>query len=202
MASHSNQYVPVELDGTVQGAAALGDDLFEPYPAQARTRVDAGAFKAAMGRLAAGVVMVTTSVDGRPWGLTISACCSVAPDPPELLISLGRHTVSRNAIRRRKRFGVSLLSAEQEGIARFGAGAGAPKFIDEHCGPSEADIADAPMVRGALCHLVCDVTRIYPQPTHDIFVGQVAAVVLGEPGAASEPLLYFERGFSTLAPLS
>ena len=33
------------------------------------------AFRDAMGRLAAGVVIVTTTIDSRPWGLTVSACC-------------------------------------------------------------------------------------------------------------------------------
>jgi flavin reductase ActVB len=200
MSSHSGRYVPVELDGTVQGSATLHPlDVFERYPSQARTRVDAEAFKAAMCQLAAGVVMVTTAVDGRPWGLTISACCSLAPDPPELLISLGRHTMSRRAIRRHKRFGVSILSAEQLSIARQGAEAGAPKFIDEHCGPGESDLIDAPMVTGSLCHLVCEVTRVYPQPTHDIFIGQVSKVVLGDGDAAGGPLLYFGREFFSLA---
>ena len=47
-------------------------------------------FRAAMSRLAAGVVMVTCHVDDKPWGLTVSACCSVSMDPPLLPVSLGR----------------------------------------------------------------------------------------------------------------
>jgi flavin reductase ActVB len=184
----------------MQGSATLHDvEVFERYPAQARTRVDAAAFKEAMSKLAAGVVMVTTSVDGRPWGLTISACCSVAPEPPELLISLGRHTVSRGAIKRQQKFGVSVLSAAQQEIARFGAGVGAPKFIDDHCPPGDEDLTDAPMVKDCLCHFVCDLTRTYPQPTHDIFIGQVSKVVLGEADPPNEPLVYFDREFFELA---
>jgi flavin reductase (DIM6/NTAB) family NADH-FMN oxidoreductase RutF len=47
------------------------------------------AFREAMSLLAAAVVMVTTRIDGRPWSLTISSCCSVSVAPPMILISLG-----------------------------------------------------------------------------------------------------------------
>ena len=66
-------------------------------------------FREAMGRLAAGVVMVTCSVDGRPWGLTVTACCSVSIEPPLLLVSLGRESSTASAVRRTGSFGVSLL---------------------------------------------------------------------------------------------
>ncbi|MGH2970263.1 MAG: flavin reductase family protein, partial [Solirubrobacteraceae bacterium] len=61
---------------------------------QVLTGGEAAAFKAAMRVLAGGVVMVTTRVDGRPWGLTISSCCSLSAEPPQLLVSLGSQTVT------------------------------------------------------------------------------------------------------------
>jgi flavin reductase (DIM6/NTAB) family NADH-FMN oxidoreductase RutF len=59
----------------------------------------ADGFRAAMSRLAAGVVMVTCHVDGKPWGLTVSACCSVSMDPLLLLVSLGSKTASARSVR-------------------------------------------------------------------------------------------------------
>jgi flavin reductase ActVB len=68
----------------------------------------ADGFRAAMSRLAAGVVMVSCHVDEKPWGLTVSACCSVSMDPPLLLVSLGSETASARAIGETGRFGVAL----------------------------------------------------------------------------------------------
>ena len=38
-----------------------------------------------MRALAAGVVTLATRFGGEPWGLTISWCCSVSLEPPQLL---------------------------------------------------------------------------------------------------------------------
>jgi flavin reductase ActVB len=49
--------------------------------------------KSAIGRLAGGVPLVTSWLDGRPWGLTMSAFCSVSIEPPRVLASLTTKTV-------------------------------------------------------------------------------------------------------------
>ena len=68
-------------------------------------------FRQAMRKLPGGVVMVTTRVGGRPWGLTISSCCSMTAEPPQILISLesARPAVSRCW---RRCFGVGILGGE------------------------------------------------------------------------------------------
>ena len=88
--------------------------------AEAEADVAAG-FRDAMGQLATGVVMVTCYVDGRPWGLTVSACCSVSVSPPLLLVSLSKQTASAQAIADDGRFGVSILGEALIDVARFGS---------------------------------------------------------------------------------
>ena len=44
-------------------------------------------FRAAMSHVAAPVSIVTSVVDGVPWGTTVSAFASLSMDPPMLLIS-------------------------------------------------------------------------------------------------------------------
>src|SRR5258705_8825399 len=109
------------------------------------------AFREAMGHLAATVVMVTVELDGRPWGLTISACCSVSASPPMILISLGEQTATAKRIRERGRFGLSILAEHQIEAARAGAAPGVPKFVESFCAPSqlEARPTASPMIRGA-----------------------------------------------------
>ena len=90
-------------------------------------------FRTAMSQLAAGVVMVTCHVGGKPWGLTVSACCSVSMSPPLLLVSLGSATTSTRAIQDSGEFGVSLLGQSLIDVARFGSAPGQPKFVDGYC---------------------------------------------------------------------
>ena len=94
-------------------------------------------FRAAMSRLAAGVVMVTCHVGDKPWGLTVSACCSVSMDPPLLLVSLGGETASARAIGETGRFGVALLGDHLLDVARFGSLRGNAKFVEDYCRPEQ-----------------------------------------------------------------
>lgn len=169
--------------------------------------VDGDLFKAAMRVLPSGVFMVTTRVDGRPWGLTVSACCSVSADPPQLLISLGRHTISRERIAEDGGFGVSILHANHKPLAELGARPGDTKFIDgflEGSGPDDGFSEGAgpldvhsPVVAGALCHLDCEVAQSVEISTHTIFIGSVRRIV-GVERNEPRPLLYFDRRFHDL----
>ena len=122
-------------------------------------------FKMAMSRLAAGVVMVTCHVDGKPWGLTVSACCSVSMEPPLILVSLGSTTASAHAIAETGSFGVSLLGEELLGVAQFGAARGEPKFLDDFCRVGDHE-ATSPVVAGALSAIDCTVEQVVPAGDH------------------------------------
>jgi flavin reductase (DIM6/NTAB) family NADH-FMN oxidoreductase RutF len=153
------------------------------------------AFREAMSLLATGVVMVTTRVDGRPWGLTISACCSVSANPPMLLVSLGEQTVSAREIRAQGGFGVSILSQHQLEAAKAGAAAGVPKFVEGYCADEVEPAAGSPVIRGATAHLDCRVEREVAVADHVLFIGEVADVVLSPGGT---PLLYWARQYAEL----
>jgi flavin reductase ActVB len=157
----------------------------------------AEAFRRAMGQLAAGVVMVTTWLDGKAWGLTISSCCSVSLAPPTVLISLGANTASAASIAADGVFGVSLLGSRHQDAARAGATKGQPKFVDRFChSPGEQWTASSPALKGALAHLDCRASKSVEIADHTVFFGEVERVVLG-PG--DEPLLYYARGYAQLA---
>jgi flavin reductase (DIM6/NTAB) family NADH-FMN oxidoreductase RutF len=51
-------------------------------------------FKRVIARLTGGVLLVMSWLDGRLWGLTMSAFCSVSIAPPRVLASLTTKTVS------------------------------------------------------------------------------------------------------------
>ncbi|MCL6445301.1 MAG: flavin reductase family protein [Alicyclobacillus sp.] len=149
-------------------------------------------FKEAMGRLASGVSVVTTEVDGRPWGLTVSACCSISMAPPLILVSLATNTVSARAILEQGKFGVSILAEDQLDVGRAGSKAGAPKFFDEYVEQHEFSVYG---VENALAQICCTVYQSVVAGDHTIFLGNVESVKLGE---FRQPLLYFNRSFREL----
>ncbi len=154
-------------------------------------------FLEAMSRLAATVVMVTTWVEGKPWGLTISSCCSVSVEPPLLLVSLAAETTSAKSILDGQVFGVSILGERLVDTARFGAAKGAAKFVEEFCDADTDRVQDCvtPVVAGAIAHLDCALEQQLPIADHIIFVGRVRNVLLS---ATDEPLLYHGRRYRRL----
>ncbi|MEZ5101657.1 MAG: flavin reductase family protein [Thermoleophilia bacterium] len=153
-------------------------------------------FRDAMGQLASGVVMVTCHVDGRPWGLTVSACCSVSLEPPLLLVSLAERTVSAVAIGEHGRFGVSVLGERGVEVARLGSAPGQPKFVDGHVLDPGSPVRSAtPVVAHALAHVDCAVERRVPAGDHVIYLGRVLDVHR-QPG--DRPLVYYARSYHGL----
>lgn len=152
-------------------------------------------FTEAMSGLATGVVLVTSWVDGRPWGMTVSAVASVSADPPTILVSLGSETVSARAIAASGGFGVGILGARHRALARLASEPGAPRFLEPFSEPSAPE-AGSPVVKGALAHLDCSVASRIVVADHTVFFGHVRAVRLAD---ADEPLLYFRRAYRALA---
>jgi flavin reductase (DIM6/NTAB) family NADH-FMN oxidoreductase RutF len=183
-ASSDGRFGIVEVDATTGALTSIGDGTGAS---------PASAFRDAMALLASGLTMVTTRIDGRAWGLTISSCTSLSADPPQVLVSLGTRTVTCRQIATTRRFGLSLLGAHHHQLAQVGAAPGAPKFVDDHC---EDDGEErCPRVRGALYHLDCDVSHVTAVADHTIFVGQVTRWVPGALSDSPEPLIYFDRGY-------
>ncbi|RFU66619.1 flavin reductase family protein [Peribacillus glennii] len=149
-------------------------------------------FKESMGRLATGVTVVTAEVDGRPWGTTVSACCSISMEPPLLMISLFTKNVSTEAIKKQQRFGVSILSNDQTDIAKAGAKPGTPKFFEDFVDFDPT--GKTHMVKDALAHVHCKVDNIVVAGDHTIFIGLVEHVTMGE---FKQPLLHFHRQFGS-----
>ncbi|MER3409294.1 MAG: MFS transporter [Thermoleophilia bacterium] len=191
-------YADLRVDPSVVLLRGLveADSSFAP-PSEAPAAVDPEAFKAAMRVLASGVVMVTARKGERLWGLTISACCSISANPPLVLISLARTASCLPAVLDTGRFGLSILRADQKGLAELGAIPGAPKYVDAFCEEREPGFRTT-MIAGALAHLDCRVTATFEVADHALVIGAVERAVteaeLAEPG----PLLYFNRTFHAL----
>lgn len=156
-------------------------------------------FRTAMSQLAAGVVMVTCHVGGKPWGLTVSACCSVSMSPPLLLVSLGSATTSAQAIQENGVFGVSLLGQSLIDVARFGSAPGQPKFVEQYC--DDGELCGSPAVAGALAHVDCALERHVTAGDHVLLIGEVRNVLVSD-DAHEGPLVYHRRNYHELSASS
>lgn len=184
----SGGFVAADLGGHVTGTVETSND---PVP------VGDEAFRGVMRFLAGGVVMVTTRVNGRAWGLTVSACTSLSAEPPQLLVSVREHTVTGGTIARDGLFGVSILSAAHRDVARLGSAPGQPKFVDavSFQPPADSTPYRMPRVAGALCHLDCAVADTHRVGDHLLIVGLVTHTFECATHAEKGPLVYYDRAY-------
>jgi flavin reductase ActVB len=167
-----------------------------PTPPAASAPPDAASarFREVMSHLASGVVLVTASVGGRPWGMTVSAACPICIEPPTMLVSLETRTALAQAVGATGRFGVNILGECALRVARFGSTIGQPKFLDDGLGVELGDRHAAEvMLDGALGHIDCEVVNQVAHGTHSIFLGRVREI--GVHDDAPLPLVHYRRGF-------
>lgn len=153
--------------------------------------VDDAQFKLAMSHFASGVTVVTTEHEGRPFGLTVSSFASLSLHPPLVVVCIENAVKSHEAIEASKKFGVSILGAEQAEISTRFASKTGDKFAGVAVRRGETGV---PLLDGALCTVECTVRDQLPGGDHSIFVGEVVAIRVRE-GA---PLLYFRSAYHQL----
>lgn len=131
----------------------------------------AGDLRKALGAFTTGVTVVTTKgPDGADTGLTANSFNSVSLDPPMVLWSLAKSSLSLPAFTSAKYFAVHILSSEQQTISARFAKRGADKFagLDIERGPDAI-----PLLQDCAARFVCETTYHYEGGDHIIFVGSV-----------------------------
>ena len=152
-------------------------------------------FLDAMSEVAGGVMLVTCVVDGRPWGMTVTAFHSVSIEPPTVLVTLGSRTTTAAAIADSGSFGVDVLADTHILLARYASVPGAAKYLERYTAP-EADTA-APAVAGALAHLDCEAFDAVYVADHIVFFAHVLAA---RASRDAPPLVHHRRAYRTLRP--
>ncbi|MTE21460.1 flavin reductase [Streptomyces sp. TRM43335] len=150
-----------------------------------------------MARFATGVIVL--SVGGEHiHGMTANAFSSVSLNPPTVLCCVAHDAVMHKAIRSAGHFGVSVLGADQEALARYFADKKRPlgpkQFdgLDWHAGP----VTRAPLLRGATAWLECELADAHDSGDHAIFIGDVVNAVRADEGSG---LVFFGGGFRSIA---
>ncbi|GHD91317.1 flavin reductase family protein [Streptomyces naganishii] len=166
-------------------------------------------FRAAMSRLAAGVVLVTAqeppldpddplAPGGEDVGMTATAFVSVSLDPPLALVSLREGSRMDDLLAEQPLWAVSILSESQRHIAgRFAMkGRISDRLLFEDIPYVRGEVSGAPLVGGALATLELRTEQRVPAGDHTLVVGRVLTARL--PSADGGPLTYFKGRYRQL----
>jgi flavin reductase len=145
-------------------------------------------------------ITVLTSAGEHCHGMTANAFSSVSLDPPMVLCCIARTAQMHEAILRSRQFGVNVLSAGQEHLARYFASRDRPRGIAQFNAVDwfPGRRTGAPLLGDALAWLECEVAQVYHGGDHSIFLG----TVLDAARRPGEALLFFGGGFHTGVPSS
>ena len=154
-------------------------------------------FRATLGRFAAGVTVVTVTVDGRDLGMTLSAFSSLSLNPPLVLVCVDRGATLHDLLAEGAVFGVNVLAAGQEALSRrFASGDPGERFAG--VGYTRGALG-APLLEGTLAWMECRVAARHAGGDHTIVVGAVAELgVRDGAGRDGGPLLYYRGGYASL----
>lgn len=140
-------------------------------------------FRDAMGRFAAGVVVITTKVGDDAHAMTATAFMSGSLEPPLVIVSIARTARMHDKIQASGAFGVSILGQRQQSASNHFAGRGVEGYM-----PRFESLGDVPVLAEADVQLTADVLHSYPCGDHTLYVGTVRQLVNAprEP----QPLVY------------
>ncbi|MFF4076013.1 flavin reductase family protein [Streptomyces chartreusis] len=166
-------------------------------------------FRAAMSRLAAGVVLVTAleppldpddphAPPGEDVGMTATAFMSVSLDPPLVLVSLRTGARMDDLLDEQPLWAVSVLAESQRHIAgRFAMkGRVSDRLLFADIPYVRGKETGAPLVGGALATLECRTEQRVTAGDHTLVIGHVLSASL--PSADGRPLTYFRGRYRHL----
>jgi flavin reductase (DIM6/NTAB) family NADH-FMN oxidoreductase RutF len=143
-------------------------------------------FRDAMSHMASGVAVITARrADGEPCGLAATAVTSYSDAPPSVLVSIGHGSRCHAHLEVCEHFGVHILGADQEALARTFAAKGEHKFSSLDWRWDE----DVPALGDPLAYLRCRRAENFTRYDHTVLVGDVVSGRVGQ----GEPLLYARR---------
>ncbi len=153
-------------------------------------------FRAALGRFASGVTVVTANTaQGDVHGMTASAFSSLSLQPFQILVCVDRGSRTHPILSGAEKFGVSILSDEQQHLAEFFARTEKDRASAERAGARFAFTANGtPLLEGSLAALECRAVSRHDSGDHTIFIGEVESVRLGD----GLPLLYYRGQYRHL----
>jgi 3-hydroxy-9,10-secoandrosta-1,3,5(10)-triene-9,17-dione monooxygenase reductase component len=142
-------------------------------------------FRAAIGTLPTGVTVVTATGSEGPAGATANAVASLSLEPMLMLACLDRGSRTLLAVQAANRFGVNVLSAQQEEVARtFSTKA---PVADKWAGVEWEEREGVPAIADSLVWVACELRDVIAGGDHVIVTGEVLDLA-AQPGV---PLVFY-----------
>ncbi len=146
-------------------------------------------FRAALGRFASGVTVVTLKDANGDWhGITVSAFCSLSLEPPLILVCIEKAAGSHHAFNQGEFFVVHVLREDQQHYSDQFASHLPDKFSGIEY---EENGHGIPMLKDPLMRLECRLVDAHEGGDHTIFVGQIEHSHISE----GKPLIYFHGNY-------
>ena len=143
-------------------------------------------FTTSMAALCSGVAVITARrPDGDPCGLVATSVSSFSAQPPSVLVSVDHQSRCHRPLVDGDTFGVHVLAADQEPLARVFAGRGDEKFAGVDWSWDDG----VARIDGCLSYLRCRRSALFELYDHSLLVGDVTG------GSVSDapPLVYMWR---------
>jgi len=158
--------------------------------------ITAGQFRAALGRFASGVTVVTLRTpDDDVHGMTANAFSSLSLEPFRVLVCVERASHTHPLLMGAEKFGINILSEEQRRLAEFFARVEKDRASAERAGARFSFTGSGtPLLEGCLATLECRLVAAHDSGDHTIFVGEVENLHTAE----GRPLLYYRGRYSRL----
>ncbi len=154
--------------------------------------IDSDTFRSVLGRFASGVTIVTARDEaGTDHGMTVSAFCSLSLEPPMVLLCVDHAASMHDLLLSHPRFGISILSSDQEDYSRRFAREESDRFDGIAYSRGDAGVV---LLDDAIAHLECEMSAHYDAGDHTVFL---AAVQHAAP-RDGRPLLYYRGGYAQL----
>lgn len=162
------------------------------------TDLDPALFRQAMGRLAAGVSVLTTVADGHDHAMTADTLTSVSLDPLLVLICVEIETRWHTAVLEAGFFGASVLAADQRPLSDWFATRGRPLHGQlDRTRFRRGKHTGAALLEGAMMHLECRTVDVHPAGDHSIVVAEVLEV--GLPESVGQALVHYRGAYGSIA---
>lgn len=146
-----------------------------------------------------GVTIVSASHGGLRHGMTVNSFTSLSLEPPLVSISLEKITRTHGLVQQAGRFGVSILSEEQQELSNRFAGRES-ESSDRFEGVDIFQLeSGSPLLAGAIAFFDCKVVTMHDAGTHTIFISEVLAAGSAEGADGKRPLVYFNRDYRKLS---
>ena len=144
-------------------------------------------FRAVMGHFATGVTVVTASGPEGPVGMTANAVASLSLDPLLALVCFDNAARTLRLVREQRRFGINVLAAGQEDLARLFASK-TPE-AEKFAGVQHTVHDGIPVIEGTLAWVGCTLQELIPGGDHTIGIGAVTAAETA--AHEGEPLVWY-----------